>query len=398
MRKAIRVVTMLVLGCTILTGCWDRRELNDLAIAVGIGMDRDGSQVQVTAQIVNPAEVASKKGGGGYSTPVTILSATEKTFFEALRKLTTVAPRRVFASHLRVLIIGEDLARQGIEKVMDGISRNHEFRSDFFLIVAKGARADEVLEILTPIEKIPANKMFNTLEMSERVWAPTVKMPLDRFISDLSDPSKDAVLTGIRIEGDQEAGRTKGNVGKTGDYTKLQYSGLALFKGDKLIDWLNDEESKGYNYIMDNVKNTVGHLTCPKGDELTVEVVRASSKVTGKVAGGKPKIEVHIFAEENVGEVQCEVDLTKTETIEQLEALAEQKLKKIITASIRKAQKHKADIFGFGEAIEDADPKAWLDMKRDWGSRFAELDVSVRTDVEIRRLGTTNNSLLEKRK
>jgi spore germination protein KC len=139
-------------------------------------------------------------------------------------------------------------------------------------------------------------------------------------------------------------------------------------------------------------------LTCPKGDELTVEVVRASSKITGKVAGGKPKIEVHIFAEENVGEVQCELDLTKSETIEQLEAIAEKKLKKIITASIRKAQKHKADIFGFGEAIEDADPKAWLGMKKDWGSRFAELDVSVHTDVEIRRLGTTNNSLLEKRK
>lgn len=398
MYKAFQVVTMLVWGCAVLTGCWDRRELNDLAIAVGIGMDREGSQVQVTAQIVNPGEVASKKGGGGYSTPVTILSATEKTFFEALRKLTTIAPRRVFPSHLRVLIIGEDLARAGVEKVMDGISRNHEFRSDFFLIVAKGARADEVLEILTPIEKIPANKMFNTLEMSERVWAPTVKMPLDRFISDLSDPSKDAVLTGIRIEGDQESGRTKGNVSKTGDYTKLQYSGLALFKGDKLVDWLNDEESKGYNYIMDNVKNTVGHLTCPKGEELTVEVVRADSKVTGKVVDGKPTVEVYIFAEENVGEVQCEVDLTKSETIAQLEALAEKKLKKIITASIRKAQKREADIFGFGEAIEDADPKAWLDMKQEWGSRFAEMDVSVRTKVEIRRLGTTNNSLLEKRK
>jgi spore germination protein KC len=397
MNKKLLILPLILLLAATATGCWDRRELNDLAIAVGIGMDKNGDQVQVTTQIVNPGEVASKKSGGGYSTPVTILSATEPTTFEAIRKLTTVAPRKIFSSHLRVLVIGEDLARQGIEKVMDGISRNHEFRSDFYIIVAKGTSAKHVLGILTPIEKIPANKMYSTLEMSEKAWAPTVKMQLDKVVSDLSNPTKDTILTGIKISGDRATGTKKRNVDKTEPFANLQYSGLALFKHDKLVDWMNESESKGYNYIMGNVNTTVGHLQCPKGGTLAVEVVRTKSKIKGAVADGKPKITVDLHVEENIGEVQCKIDVTKTESIVQVEEIAKNLLKKIMEAAIRKAQKNKADIFGFGEAIEDADPAAWSEMKKDWAQLFADLEVSLNINVQIRRIGTTSNSLLERK-
>ncbi|MDF2960618.1 MAG: spore gernimation protein GerC [Paenibacillus sp.] len=391
------VACILVVCTLVLTACWDRRELNDLAIAVGIGLDKSGSNLRVSTQIVNPSEVASKRGGGGYSTPVTILHAEEPTISEAIRKLTTVSPRKIFSSHLRVLVIGEQLARQGIENVLDGLSRHHEFRSDFYLVVAKGTTADAVLQIITPIEKIPANKMFNTLELSEKEWAPSTKMPLDNLISDLSSPTKDVVLTGIRITGDQQVGITERNVDKSNPYANLQYTGLALFKDDKLVDWFNDEESKGYNYIVGNVRNTVGHLTCPDGGMLAVEVDRTQSKVKGKLVRGTPQITVELSVEQNISEVQCSIDLTKLETISELEKISSATLKEIMMSAIRKAQKNGTDIFGFGEAVEDADPRSWLKIREDWDQYFKGLKVAVKVDVQIRRLGTTTNALPERK-
>lgn len=43
------------------TGCWNRRELNELAIAVGMGIDKSGDQYEVSVQVVEPSEVAGKK-------------------------------------------------------------------------------------------------------------------------------------------------------------------------------------------------------------------------------------------------------------------------------------------------------------------------------------------------
>ena len=130
----------------LLTGCWSRHELNDLAISVGMGFDKKDDQVQVTIQIVNPGEVASRRGGGGMTTPVSTFKATSKTIFEALRKIATQSPRKVYSSHLRILVISEELAREGITPILDGISRNHEMRADFYIVVAKGTTAENSIK------------------------------------------------------------------------------------------------------------------------------------------------------------------------------------------------------------------------------------------------------------
>ena len=396
MRRYGTLLVALFIIIGLLTGCWSRRELNDLAISVGMGFDIKDDQVQVTIQIVNPGEVASKKGGTGMTTPVSTFQATSQTIFEALRKISKQSPRRVYSSHLRILVISEELAREGITPILDGISRNHEMRTDFYIVVAKGTTAENVLKILTPIEKIPSNKLYTTLELSEKVWAPTVKVKLDALVSVLQTEGKDPVLTGIQIKGDPRNGIDKSNLERIAPSSNLQYSGVAIFKKDKLIGWLNEKESKGYNYIIDNVKSTIGHIPCPTGGILAVEVMRTKTRMKGKVDKGKPQISIDVYLEQDVGEVQCKIDLMDPQIIEELEKTAEKEVQSIMEAAIQKAKKYDVDIFGFGEAIYRADPKYWNKNKSNWKEQFVDLPVHVKAEVKIRRLGTVSDSLLQK--
>ncbi len=379
-----------------LTSCWDQNELNEIAIAVGMGIDKQEDHIQLTIQIVNPGEVASNKGGGGYSLPINTYSVSEPTLLEAIRKLTTIAPRHIFMSHLRILVIGEALAREGIAGVLDGVDRYHQIRSDFYIIIARETSAKNVLGILTTIEKIPANKMFTMLEMSEQSWAPTTNIRLDQLVQDIASPTKDPVLTGIRIVGAQEVGKTLKNLESSDMAANLEYSGIGLLKQDKLVDWLNEDESKGYNYIMGQVNTTAGHVKCPKEGIFGVEITRTNSTIKGKVVHGKPEILIELFVEENISEIQCKIDLTKPEVIQELEKNAEEELQKIMKATIHKAKENKSDILGFSNAIEDASPKSWRLLKDNWEEEFANLKVSIHVDVRIRRPGTINNSVNER--
>ncbi|KQX45981.1 MULTISPECIES: Ger(x)C family spore germination protein [unclassified Paenibacillus] len=398
MRRCVIPFVVLLLMIVLLTGCWSRSELNDLAISVGMGFDKKDDQVQVTIQIVNPGAVASKRGGTGVTIPVSTFKATSQTIFEALRKIATQSPRKVYSSHLRILVISEELAREGITPILDGISRNHEMRTDFYIVVAKGTTAEHILKTLTPLEKIPSNNLFTTLEVSEKTWAPTVKVRLDNLISDLQTEGKDPVLTGIQIKGDPRKGHTLSHVNRTDPTTYLQYSGVAIFKNDKLVGWLNEQESKGYNYILNNVKSTIGHITCPKGGILAVEAVRTKSKMKGKVENGKPQIDIDISLEENVGEVQCKIDLMDPKIMKELEKIEGKEVEKIVDSAIQKAKKYDVDIFGFGEAMYRADPKYWDKNKGNWKETFLDLPVHVNTKVKIRRVGTVNDSLVQKTK
>jgi spore germination protein KC len=62
MKRKSLLIYVLILMQIFVTGCWSRHELNDLAIAVGIGIDKIGDQYQVSAQVVLPSQIAGSKG------------------------------------------------------------------------------------------------------------------------------------------------------------------------------------------------------------------------------------------------------------------------------------------------------------------------------------------------
>lgn len=382
------LVVMILFG---LTGCWSRKELNDIAVATALGIDKRDGKYLLTVQILNPGEIAGTTGQSNRS-ETTTYEKSGKTLFEAARNLTTVSPRKVYMSHLRVIVIGEELAEEGIKKILDFLSRDHEFRADFFIVIAKDTSASSLLKILTTLEKIPANKVFNSLKSSQDNWAPTKTVQLDELISSMISKGKDPVLSGVYVVGNVEQGTKPSNVEGGSHNTTIYIDSIGVFKNDQLIGWLNRDESKGYNYITNNVKSTIATIDCKDG-LLSIETIRTKTTVKGEVKQGKPKIMIDISTEGNVGEVACKIDLSKLESISEIERKYEEQHKKMIKAAIEKAQKEfQSDIFGFGDVIHRTDPKAWKRMEKNWDDIFSDLDVSIHIDAKIRRLGTITDS------
>ncbi|WP_054024492.1 Ger(x)C family spore germination protein [Bacillus sp. FJAT-28004] len=391
------LLCLIVISLIFVTGCFKGRELNELAIAVGLGIDKVGDQYKLSIQVVEPTEVAGKKAVA--KTPVTTYVITANTIFEAIRKMTTVSPRKIYPSHLRIVVLGESLAKEGIGQALDLLSRDEEVRNDFFIVVAKHTTAENTLKILTKLETIPAVSLFSTLHTSEKQWAPTTTVTLDQLITTLVSKGRDPVLTGLVVLGDQEVGQDNKNMEKVLTPSILQYSGLAVFKKDKLIGWLNETESKAYNYINDEIKSTVGFVTCPQGGKITFEVIRSKTKVKGSVRNEQPRIDIEVRLDINIGEVQCSLDLLETKSIAEVERLANRKVEGFIEATVKKLQKkYKVDVFGFGEVIHRSNPREWRKLKNNWNQNFVTMPVNVKVHHKIRHLGTVANSFLEEMK
>ena len=112
MQKKIHWTVLLFFTLSVLTGCWSKRELNELAICVGLGIDKAEDGYYVTVQIINPGELSGKNRSG--RSEVITSRVKGETIFEALRKLSTVSPRKIYMSHLHQVVFGEELAREGI--------------------------------------------------------------------------------------------------------------------------------------------------------------------------------------------------------------------------------------------------------------------------------------------
>ncbi|WP_352420619.1 Ger(x)C family spore germination protein [Proteiniborus sp.] len=390
MNRRIIFFIIIILLNIILCSCGSSNEIDKLAIAAAIGIDKAENGYRVTAQIIIPSEISSRYSKG--QSPITVYTATATTIFEAFRRMSRETSRKIYVSHIQVLVFGEEVARDGINKVIDFISREHEFRTDFYVLVAKNNTAYNILNTLTPIEKVPANHIHEFVGVSRKIWGTTTDVQLDELVRILSLEGQSLVLAGVLELGDEKKGEEAKSLEKTSPPNVLRLQYIAAFKKDKLIGWLDEDESKGYSYIVGKIEGTVESLEGLGEGIIAIEVKKTKSKIKAEISDGAPVINVNIKVEANIEELQIQTDLANVDSINKIEKLAEEKIEYLCKSSIKKAQNElKTDIFGFGEAIHRTYPKIWRELKEDWSNEFDSIPVKITVNVDIKETGTIIN-------
>jgi spore germination protein KC len=387
----------IILPSIFFTGCWSSHEINTLAITTCIGIDKTEKGYLISEQVINPKVIASKKAIN--ESPVVLYTAEGVDLNGAIRSLTTKSPRRIYNSHLRMVVFGEKAAEGGIKDILDYFARGHEYRTDFYFAVAKNSTAKDILGVLTPIESIPGINMYNSLEISSKYWAPTKAIRIIELVNSIISDGKTPVITGVEIIGGKVTPNSTDVLKQSDEIKKIQYTSLGAFKKDKLIGWLQQDESKGYNYITGNVKRTVGYAYYSDTVKITSEVTNAKSDMKVSLVNGKPVIDVEINVKQNISAVEGDFDVSKEENKKILNEIGEKEIKSMCEKSLNKAQNElKVDIFGFGEAVHRKNPKLWKKIKDNWNSEFTQLPVNITVKVKTNQLGQITKSFFIKEK
>ncbi|MCM3673709.1 Ger(x)C family spore germination protein [Peribacillus simplex] len=389
-----------MLICTIFTsGCWNKRELNEMAIvsAVGIDKNKDGKIVG-TFQIINPGNVAGAlQGGGGTNPPISVYRATGYNVLELDSIATTKLSRDMYFAHANLIVIGEEIARkEGLNDIFDAFERSPEFRATTRIVIARGVKARDIVEALTALDKVSAEKVIKTIETSEKQQGENISINLQEVIKNLVSTGKEPVISGFTV---------KGNIGEENKMENTQFSdikanpnaaGIGVFKDGKLIDWLDGDKAKGSMWVMDRIEQTNLFIDWKdKKNAISYHVLRQKTNVGAKLVNGKPKILIKVRAEGDIREVNVPLNLTDTHVLIDLEKKLAKDLKKEMEDAIVRAQKNKSDTFGFGELMHESHPKEWKKIEKNWDNdSFPKLEVDVQVETFIRRTGIRNKPFL----
>lgn len=381
---------------TLISGCWSQKELSELALvsAIGIDKNKDGKYVG-TYQIISPGNVASglQGGGGGQNPSVNVYSATGDNVLEMSRRVSRKVPRIMYYAHANLIVISDTLAREeGLNTIFDALDRGAEFRNTATVVIAHHTKAGDIVQTLTNIDKIPANKIIKTLEFTQKQWGEQMNVTIQDIVKSIISPGKEPVVSGFRLIGSAKQAKKLENLQMSAPAEILETDSLAIFKDGKLVDWFQGEAARGVGWILNKAKKTVVDINWEgKKEAIAYEVVRQHTKVSSSIKKGQPQISIEVRTEGDIGEISVPVELTDPHVLLQVEKALEKEVKKEIEASIQRAQKNKSDIFGFGEAVYRSESKAWNKMKNDWNDTyFPKLQVNVNVNTFIRRTGLRN--------
>lgn len=392
MRKQLLLALAAAL---ILTGCWDKKELANITVVTSMAIDKgENAKFKLTAEGLNSRELNNKTAGG--VAPSVVFSEEGDSVAELTKKLNTGLSRHLIYSHMRILVVSEEIAREGMFGFVDYLERNREIRDDFNFLISRNTKAADVLKVTYPFQKSSSMKLFIQLRTLEKEWGGDPDVRMNDVISAWTSPGRQPVLQAVRIKGNPEKGNSVDNMNKVSPDAIVIADSLAVFKSDKLLGFMNIKNTRDYLWTQDNLRQT--SIAFPYRDKkiVTVRIYNNKTKMKTRLVGGKAKMNVKVHAVGYVEGTQYPLNFNDVKDYRKVEDLTEKQIQKEVKGTIRKAQTtYKADIFGFGEELYRHYPRDFKKVENKWDEVFSKGDIEVEVIFNLRRSGIRTKSFLE---
>lgn len=375
-RKICLVILMIAVLLTAVSGCWNYREIDRLSIVAGIAVDKGvKEQYCVTVEVIR---IGSSRNESMKSE---IVSSEGKTLFDAIRNIISISGKRLYWSHTKVVILSQEIAGEGVSKVLELYNRDTETREDVHVLISQEKSAREIFTGQPIGESILSFTLDEILD-NQVSLSKAPKVDILRFDIESQEEGAAPVIPAIRLQ--QVEGKKV-----------PQIIGTAIIKNDKLAGFLDGEETKDLLFIRDEIQGGIFIEEMQEQEEQTsvsLEIFGNNTKVTMLVKENGISVNLDLKTTVAISEVNGVGDFTEEENMKKLKQHAQDTLKRRLETLILKMQKdYDADVFGFSSKLWQDNAQAFKGVSDRWDDVFQELKVTVRTEVLIK-----NSAILTK--
>ncbi|MBU5255621.1 Ger(x)C family spore germination protein [Tissierella praeacuta] len=374
MNKSFIFISILVLMAILLTGCWNYREIDKLALVSGIAVDKNdlNKGYEVTAEIISIPTSAKEPNFNS-----TKIQSKGEGVFDCMRNMINVSAKQLFWSHAAILIIGEDVAKESILPILDWITRDSEPRLTLYILVSKADTAKDILSSKSLSTEIRSFEIEDMIISNKRLS----KIPNVQVYQLLNDVSTDGIYPVLPTV----------ELVYNGDKETMALSGGAIFNNDKLVDYMDFEDVKSYLFIRNQITGGLINTTLINNDSIDnidLEIFKNKTKINPIISNEEISMNIKIKTEVSIAESSNSINALNKMDIQKLETVAEKTLKDNILKTITRAQNDfELDIFGFGNLVKEKMPHVWKDIENNWNEIFKDLKINLDVDINVRGSG-----------
>ena len=299
----------------ILTGCWNYNELNDIALITSMSIDKENNNFLVSVGIANTNK-----------DEITLYSGNGKSISEAIKNIELYIPKKLYFGHLSVIIISDNIAKEGLERLSNYILRSKDIPKNTFLLISKDTQAKQILKSISPLDTFPSITISSKfLDINNNTQTTT----FNNYIQAIKKIGIEPIIPAVSLVQNEDKNKTKLDT-------------IAIFKKDKLIKIATEKESKGINIILNKQDEILIPITCNN-------TIIQTNKINTKTKFKNNTLYINVTASGIIKELDCNNKETIKET--------ENEIKKIIENSIKLSKENNTDILGFGNTIYKHNPK-----------------------------------------
>ena len=266
--KKILIIILTLLLCT---GCFDYKEINDLAIINAIGVDYENDEYVITLEILNDqidkdsSKITSyTKVGHGKNLTSAIENAADKL------------SKQLIFNHIKLMILSKSIIEEKLENIIDLFLRNTYFRENFYVISATKNKPETLLNHTTNEAPIASTAITDTLESIRYSSNTNVLKKFDEMVEEVITYGIDTCFSNITLKDNE-----------------FIVDWMSIFNNYSYKSNLSNEYVKIYNLLIDNFDrptytinyDNLSFTTAINNGKINAEINNGSINVTGNLMG-----------------------------------------------------------------------------------------------------------------
>lgn len=363
----IIICILFVVPLVHLSGCTqgkftDQRDIERLLPVQTMGFDREDSGISVTlstSSILN-------------NTSPIILTGLASSIETALTRLQDYSPKDdLYLDHVQYIILGEDMAADGILPVLDWVERSPFMRMDTLVFLVKGNAAETTISASGEMTDI--TQRLYSLEQESSARGQHIYTLLD-IASGLADRGSALCFA---VESVTSDGTVYGTQSSSAGNALLP-AGYGVLQDGKLIAYLSQEESLGAMLFKQPPTGTEIEI-----DGTILELLQGTASVAGRWSEDEQLIGLSVTAHVTAGIL--EQDLSSSTDLDALNQAFTLAAEQWLYAAVTRSQSLSCDFLALEDRVLSEKPKMGNTLASAWTDVFSSLPVTVQVKTEILR-------------
>lgn len=380
LRARFGSVLSLLLLCSLLSGCWDIKSIQDTNYFTGVGIDYVDGKYVVYVQQLDFSSVAKSESGGKSDKPAQswVGHAFGKSVSEAIMVLYQTTQQTVFWGHLGAIVLSERILKTDrIIELFDALLRSPEIRMTPWVFGTKSYIPD-LFSMNGFFNLSPLNTILYAPESSFNQKSVIEPIRLYKFMRELRDPGCTVLLPSLSIAKNAWEVRRKPD-------PKLELNGVFALRDEKYRGWFDVAQIQGLKWMSKTNETSRLYVERDGRPLATVRIMHPKSEIRIEPGANadEPKIVFSTKLRAQLLELWQEADKP------QIERAAVEKVREDIIASMRDSIAHQADLFNIEHELYRKHYKLW--NKATKGGRIPGAIAAipeVRVSVQLVDVGT----------
>mgnify|MGYP004551861669 FL=1 len=388
-------IKFLILLLPLLSGCYNYRELNDLGITTAVSIDYKDNNFYVIAEVINP--IKQQDASSSNNSPFVNYNSSSSSLQDAFRKVVLESPRQLYAAQLEIIVLSEEVVNNHLEEVLEYFARDPEARTEIKIIVAKTEDSTKAITLQTLLTSLSSSNIIKSLDLQSKVLGMDYPVTLNELLNMYIDPYLEVVLPSMTLYGNYEIGDEKENITTSSPKAIVKIDGSTITKDNKILGYLDLEESKILNLINGKLKETIIKMNYYDG-YIIFEPNRI--KVSRELDIKNNIIKINISGYSKTKEIQSNINLKDPKEVEKLNKALNMELEKKITDTFNSIrEKYGTDVFGFQELYYRTNYKYFKENCTNWYEDiYPKIKLEVKANVRLYEKGSTLGGLRYERK